>query len=119
MKKQYRLDSGMDTSITLEVDTDQLDEATAAEINGFWNGDDDVMERSGGDVYQAVARRAAGPLLTLLICGYSENGAVEELNSREGWPGAKVRWLRIIDSEIPDLDATEFSVAEIARPASA
>ena len=77
------------------------------------------MEASGGDVYSAVARRAAGQLLMLLICGYSENGAVEELNSREGWPGAKVRWLRIVDSETPDLSATEFFVTEIARAAAA
>lgn len=119
MKKQYRLDSGMDISITLEIDTDQLDEATAAEINGFWAGADEVMRQSGGDVYQAVARRAAGELIKLLICGLSESGAVATLNSREGWPGAKARWLRIVDADLPDLSAIEFSVAEITQSAAA
>ena len=36
MKKRYKLDSGMDTSITLEIDTNKIHEDLAREINGFW-----------------------------------------------------------------------------------
>lgn len=38
MKKRYKLESGLDTSITLEIDTDKTTEETAREINAFWNG---------------------------------------------------------------------------------
>lgn len=38
MKKRYKLESGLDTSITLEIDTDKTTEETVREINAFWNG---------------------------------------------------------------------------------
>lgn len=115
MKKQYRLDSGMDTSITLEIDTDKVDASMAAEMNSFWWGGNQVLSASDGDVFEAVARRAAGELIKLMLNGYTEDGSVNELNEMEGWPGENVRWLRIVDCEIPDLSATEFSVTEITR----
>lgn len=114
MKRRYKLESGMDTSITLEIDTDKISEEAASEINSFWMGADDVLDDSGGDVHQAVARRAAGPLLSYLLDGYHERGAVETLSGDEGWPDAANGGITIISHEIPSLGASDFEVTEIA-----
>lgn len=114
MKKRYRLESGMDTSITVEIDTDKIPESMAAEINSFWIQADDVLEASDGDVFQAVARRAAGPLLLYLLDGYHEAGAAEMLLCNEGWPGVEVGGIAVIDHEIPVLSAVDFDVQETA-----
>ena len=70
MKKRFKIDSGMDTSITLEIDTVKMTPELAAEMNGFWCGAEDVLSAADGDVIQAVARRAAGRLLSLLMDGW-------------------------------------------------
>lgn len=110
MKKRYRLESGMDISITLEIDTDKLGEPMAAEINGFWSGASDVLAASRDDVHQAVARRAAGPLLAHLLDGYNEAGAVAQLGEAEGWPSTEDGWIAIVDHEVPELDALSFNL---------
>ena len=114
MKKRYKLESGLDTSITLEIDTDKITEETAREINAFWNGGDYLLDLSDGDAFQAVARRAAGPLLGYLLDGYHERGAVETLARDEGWLDAANGGITIIDHEIPRLGSGDFEVAEIA-----
>ena len=48
MKKRYKLESGMDTSITLEIDTDKIPEERAREINAFWTKGDYILDLSGG-----------------------------------------------------------------------
>lgn len=114
MKKRYRLDSGMDTSITLDIDTDKIPETVASEINSFWMGADDVLDHSDGDVFQAIARRAAGPLLGYLMDGYHERGAVEMLSKEEGWPDAANGGITVIDHEIPTLAALDYEVTTLA-----
>ena len=114
MNKRYKLESGMDTSITLEIDTDKIHEDVAREINAFWMGADEVLDESDGDVFQAVARRAAGPLLGYLLDGYHQRGAVEKLAGDEGWPDAANGGITIIDHEIPSLASSDFEVTEIA-----
>ena len=118
MKKRYKLESGMDTSITLEIDTDKITEDTAREINSFWSEGDYILDLSDGDAFQAVARRAAGPLLGYLLYGYHERGAVETLAGDEGWPDAANGGITIIDHEIPLLGSSDFEVAEIAANAT-
>ena len=114
MKKRYKLDSGMDTSITLEIDTDKIPEDLAREINAFWIEGDYILELSDGDAHQAMARRAAGPLLGYLLDGYHERGAVAKLNKDEGWIGVAEGGITIIEHEIPSLASSDFEVAEIA-----
>lgn len=46
----------------------------AKEINDFWSGSEDVLDASDGCVFQAVARRAAGPLLMFLREGRPDDG---------------------------------------------
>jgi len=114
MKKRYKLESGMDTSITLEIDTDKITEASAHDINAFWSGAEEVLDASDGDVFQAVARRAAGPLLSYLLDSYHERGAVAALARDEGWPDVADGGLTIIDHEIALLGAEDFDVTAIA-----
>lgn len=114
MKKRYKLESGMDTSITLEIDTDKIPEETAREINAFWIEGDYILDISDGDAFQAVARRAAGPLLGYLLDGYNEAGAMRQLSEDEGWLDAAGGGITIIDHEIPALDSDVFDVTEIA-----
>lgn len=114
MKKRYKLESGMDISITLEIDTDKITEETAREINAFWIEGDYILDLSDGDAFQAVARRAAGPLLGYLLDGYHERDAVETLARDEGWMDAANGGITIIDHEIPLLGSSDFEVAEIA-----
>lgn len=113
MKKKFKLESGMDISITLEIDTDKMTADLAKEINDFWNGSEDVLDASDGCIFQAVARRAAGPLLSFLMDGYHETGAVMQLSEQEGWPGENIG-ITIIDHEIPCFDSDSFDVEEIA-----
>jgi hypothetical protein len=114
MKRKFRLESGLDTSITLEIDTEKLTKPLAKEINDFWAGSSDVLSASYGCVIQAVARRAAGPLIGFLMDGYHEAGAVAQLSQQEGWPSENIG-ITIIDHEIPDLDAYSYHVEEIAE----
>ena len=114
MKKRYALTSGMDTSITLEIDTTKMTAEYAADVNGFWSGAVEVLGAAGGDIFQAVARRAAGRLLGYLLDGYNERGAVEVLSEQEGWPDKDHIGITIIDHEIPNLDAAMFEAEELA-----
>ena len=111
MKKRYKLESGFDTTITLEIDTDKIPEDLARRTNAFWMYADHVLSLSDGDVFQAVARRAAGPLLGYLLDGFTEDGAVAQLLGEEGWPGGG--GITIIDHEFPGLSADDFEVVEI------
>ena len=114
MKRKFRLESGMDTSITLEIDTEKLTEPLANEINDFWAGSGEVLSASDGCAIQAVARRAAGPLIGFLMYGYHEAGAVMQLSQQEGWPSENIG-ITIVDHEIPDLDADMYDVEEITE----
>lgn len=113
MKKCYKLETGLDTSITLEFDTAKVSEDLAREINGFWVEAGYILDASGGDVYQAVARRAAGPLLGYLLDGSNIYGAVAALSADEGWPSDLVVWMKILDYEIPALGADDFDVTVV------
>ena len=114
MKKRYTLDSGMDTSITLEIDTSKITAEIAAEINTFMGGGKEVLIAANGDVFEAVARRSAGRLVRLLLEGFHEIGSVAELSEQEGWPDVANGGITIVDHEIPTLGATDFEVLEIA-----
>lgn len=109
MKKRFELIADNDTSITLEIDTDKMTTAMAGEVNNFWSGAVEVFAASDGCVFQAVARRAAGPLLEMLIGGQSWAGAIADLEAQEGWPGAGMG-ITIIDAEIPCLEPDNFIV---------
>ena len=113
MKKRYKLETGMDTSITLEIDTAKMKPELANDINRFWCGADDVLSAADGDVVQAVARRAAGRLLSLLMDGYKESAVVEILSEQEGWPTLDCIGITVIDHEIPSLDPDCFEVEEL------
>jgi hypothetical protein len=114
MKKRYKLESGMDTSITLDIDTEVITEALAHEINGFWIHSDLVLSDSDGDVFQAVARRAAGPLLGFLFDDYTPNSAVSRLSEMEGWPPTEtITGIRVVDIEKPELGPLDFEVTTI------
>lgn len=108
MKKQFELIADNDTGITLEIDTDKMTAELAKEVNSFWSGAAHVLEASDGCVFQAVARRAAGALLIMLIEGSSPEGAIKELSEREGWPGGDMG-ITIIDHETPDLEPDMFT----------
>ena len=114
MKKRYKLESGMDTSITLGIDTDKIPEALAREINAFWVDGDYILDLSDGDAFQAVARRAAGPLLSYLMDGDTPKWAVKQLSENDGWPDAEDGGITIIDHDIPELGSDIFDVTEIA-----
>lgn len=114
MKKRYKLESGMDTGITLEIDTTKMTAEIAGLVNEFWSGAESVLDASEGDVFQAVARRAAGPLLGYLLDGYHARGAVEVLAEQEGWPSREHLGITIIDHDFPDLEADMYEVTEVA-----
>lgn len=114
MKKHYEVEvNSFDLSITLEIDTTKMTAEIAAQVNGFWAGAESVLESSDGDIFQAVARRAAWPLMHYLLVGYHETGAVEELSEQEGWPDKDHIGITIIDHVIPDLDPTMYEVEEL------
>lgn len=108
----FQLESGMDVSITLEIDTDLMTKETATEINHFWSGAYDVLDASEGCVYQAVARRASGCLLSYLMEGLSMAGAVRAL----GWSGIAHGGISILSYDLPDLDPVSLDV-RVLEPA--
>jgi Protein of unknown function (DUF2528) len=112
MKRTFKLEAGEDIYITLEIDTEKMTEPLASEINAFWSGSAEVLSASDGCVIQAVARRAAGPLISFLMDGYHAAGAVRHLSQMEGWPTENIG-ITIVDHEIPDLDADMYDVQEI------
>ena len=112
MKKRYKLESGVDLSITLEIDTDKIPEELARKLSSFGLEGDRTLELSGGDAHQALARCMAGPLLVYLLDGYHESAAVEYLVD-EGWLYEANGGITIIDHKIPTLSAGDFEVKQI------
>ncbi|WP_153110105.1 DUF2528 family protein [Propionivibrio limicola] len=112
MKRRFRLEAGLDTGITLDIDTDKITQDVAEQINGFWMGAKHVLNASDGDVIQAVARRAAGCLLMYLMNGYHGVGSVRELSEQEGWPPYDEIGITVVDFDIPSMEADEFDVRE-------
>lgn len=111
MKKRYKIDAGLDISITVEVDLDKLTPELAAEINGFWSGAKDVLKKSHGDIIIAAVRRAAPYLISPLLEGYNEIGAQERLDESEGWP--ENHGIKLIDFEIPEFGACDVDVIDL------
>jgi hypothetical protein len=109
---KFKLDSG-DTYITLSIDEKALTKEMATECNNFWSGSQDVLRASSGDVYEAVARRAAGRLIQNLLEGFNERGAVQELLDSEGWPNTGSMCIRVLDYAIPELDPCHFVTREV------
>lgn len=115
MKRRFKLEAGLDISITLDIDLDKVTPKLAAEINNFWARQKDVLRASDGDAIQAVARRAAGPLLFFLIEGHNSRGAVEKLSEEEGWPHSDNIGITVVDLDLPDFSADNLCVKEIHR----
>jgi len=113
--RSFKIESGMDLSITLDIDTNILIPDYAHETARFWVSSGDVLDASDDDDYQAVARYAAGDLWRYLIDGYNEVGALQKLHEQEGWcwPGDSVG-ITIRDYEIPGFDAEYYEVEVLA-----
>jgi len=111
MKRRFELSSGIDLTITLDIDTDVMTPELAKEINSFWAGADDVLDASEGDVIQAVARRAAGPLLATLLDDWIPQYALDELGKSEGWP--EKHGITIVDHDLPNMDSDMWDVEEL------
>lgn len=107
---KYLVNCDLDTSIILEIDTTKLTPAFAKEVNGFWANADNLIKASGGDVTQAVVRRAAINLLHHLSAGCSRREAVQALAMQEGWWPADRMGITIIDYELPDLCPFSLSI---------
>lgn len=114
MKKIYKLSSGLDVSLTVEVDLEKLTPALAAEINDFWSGADDVLRAAGGDVVEAAVRRAFPSLISYAFDGWNSLGMVSRLEEQEGWPGEGWGGIRVLDVDIPDLDSDGIEVEVLA-----
>lgn len=111
MKRRFQLSYGFDLSITLDIDTDVMTPELAKEVNAFWISADEILEVSDGDAVQAVARRAADPLLRSLQDGRYQEYALEELGKSEGWP--EKHGITIVDYEIPCTDSVTWDVEEL------
>lgn len=111
MKKQYKLEDGMDLSLTLEIDTSIMTPELASDVNGFFVGASDILESADGDVIQAVARRAAPAIWATLLDGYIPEYALEQLGQSEGWP--EKHGIRVIDYDVPAMDPEFLDVCAV------
>jgi hypothetical protein len=109
----FKLEAGLDTSITLKIDTSKVTPESAADTVNLWYGYKDVLRAADGDMIQAYARWAAAPLIQLLVDGYTGEGAVLSLATEEGWPPAEEIGITIVDSDLPDLNAAFLEVTEV------
>lgn len=109
----FKLEAGLDTSITLKIDLTKVTPESAAETVNFWSGYKDVLRAADGDMIQAYARWASAPLIRLLVDGYTCEGAVLSLASEEGWPPPQEIGITIVDNELPDLNAAYLDVTEV------
>lgn len=113
MKRRMKFETGMDISVTIEVDLDVLTADTATQICKFWTGGDEVIEASDGDVIVGAARYAASSLMRYLIDNYTPSGAVRQLCEDEGWPDTDHLGMKIVDHEIPDFDPAYLELEEV------
>ena len=100
-------DSGYEFSIKLRIDTNLLTKEIASNINDFWGNSERMLKICHGDLYQAVARRAAFDLFYSLIEGYSSDHALQLLSQQEGWPSENLG-IEILSYDILEFDATQF-----------
>ena len=114
-KRTFKLDSGLDFSITLEIDTNILTPQFAHDMACFWSSHKEVRDAANGDDYEAVARYAAPRLwLYMMYDGYHEEGAVATLKEQDGWL-SEGDWIRVVDHDVPDLDPAYLEVEEAAN----
>lgn len=110
--KRYKMTSGFDLSVTVEVDHDKLDRF-ASEICNFWIGGEDVIEAADGDLVEAAIRLAGQFLLNILMDKKVNFLAQREFDDSEGWPPNGEHGIRIIDFEIPDPEAEDLEFEEL------
>lgn len=109
--KRYSFEAGFDLAITIDIDTSIYVPEYAQGTATFWASKDEVAVVAKHDLYEILARYAASRLLSHLLDGYNEEGAVAELHTEEGWciPGDNLG-ITIVDHEIP-----EWSAAALER----
>lgn len=107
MKKAYSLSAGLDTCLTVEIDTSMVTTEQAEETNEFWSYSDGVLRAYNSDVYQACARRIASAVVHLLLDGYQSLAAVEMVLDGEGWDYFKGA-VSVSDICLPSFSAEDF-----------
>lgn len=116
MIRVFKLESGLDLTIILAIDTEIITQQWAGEIARFWSSKDEVLAASDDDEYQAVARYAAQWLWGYLLEGYTAEGAVLELHEQEGWCiPTPTLGVVIRDHDIPSMAAADLEVSEIQQ----
>ena len=106
MKRTYLITYGLDSNIALSIDTDK---ETAERINEFWSD----AEYLDGDVFEAVARRAASQLLRFIFNGLTRKQAVDALHDLDGWPSPVELRIEVIDYDYDDWSSHNCTITEI------
>lgn len=113
MNKKYKIEAGFDISITVDVDLNKLTPELAKEINDFWSGAEDILNKSDGNIIIAAVRRSAPYFISALLEGYNTKGAQSQLDESEGWPENGEHGITLVDYEVPDFGAYDVDVTEI------
>lgn len=113
--RRFRLDSGLDVQIKLDIDTSIVTEEIANQVVTFWASWEEVAEVSG-NVWEGVARYAASRLIPQMLDGYTPNAALRDLHDQEGWCWPGAFGITIVDYDLPDFSPDEFECNELEVP---
>lgn len=58
-KQRFKFSSGMDTTITIDVDTTVMTPELASEVNAFWSGAEEVLDASDDQVRAVLSKLVA------------------------------------------------------------
>ncbi len=115
--RTFRISDEFDTNMKCEIriDTSEITEEVAHEINGFWSGADYRLDMADGDVYVAVAKLAGGTCLRLALSddwiADAPRLLTRALLNEEGWPPAGIEVTEI--EGVPRIDEAGLEVEEI------
>ncbi|ADU99790.1 DUF2528 family protein [Alicycliphilus denitrificans] len=112
-----------DAEVTLQVDLDVLTPELAAEINGFWSGDDDRLRAEDGNVLLAVIRMFGQVAIRYLMAdggasfGPSDDPYWTEQIIRdqgEGWPDWQELGILVTAAEVSAVGYDDVTLEAVA-----
>lgn len=124
--KRYIVSFGDENSVTLEVDTEKLTPALAAEINQFWSSDGLRLAEQNNDPIEVVARlfgaaairvfMETGGALRLSPGKEREYWTREVLKAQyEGWPEFETLGILLVDVDVSAAEYFGVTLEEVAQ----
>jgi hypothetical protein len=113
MKKQYQLTYADGYDMTVEVDHSILTDEKAHELNNFWSGAQDRIDRRRGDIIETVLTMLCVEFMQLSVEHLDPEAAFNN-GEVEGWPPLDGSWgIKLVHYEPFEFESALVDVMEL------